>query len=195
MSLSLSTGLNYARRLSATPFELTEDRLAKLKRGALALVTDGEGRGRSDAQEVGRRLRAAAAWGDEALVRTLLETCWVTPSLALPALAEAAKSGHEAVVAALIEAGADGTYPVSDAAKGKSALHFAWLVLCCCCVLSRQPTAPSHLDDHQPQHTQHTSQRRGTRARRKDAHQSCPRNRARSGLCPRERGQEKKGRG
>lgn len=71
-------------------------------------------------------MSAAAAWGDEVLVRTVLETCWVTAALALPALAEAAKSGHEPVVAALIAAGADGTHPVSDAARGKSALHFAW---------------------------------------------------------------------
>jgi len=136
--MNFETGKNQCRfPTKGMPIEDDAERLAAAVKAQTTVVP--ESQARDDTEVLSKKLLAAATWGDAELVARLLRTCWVTQSVALPALAEAAARGKEQVTAVLLRAGVDPARVVPGRPSGKNALHLA-------CEAGQEATASLLLD-------------------------------------------------
>ena len=110
--MNFATQKNEARFPSGVEFEPGTDRIMALRQEACRLVPDSDARDDSVALE--KRLCDAATWGHDDKVVELLQTCYVTRALAVPALVEAASMGNVDVVKVFINAepALPGVHPV-----------------------------------------------------------------------------------
>ena len=120
--MNFATQKNEARFPSGVEFEPGTDRIMALRQEACRLVPDSDARDDSVALE--KRLCDAATWGQDDKVVELLQTCYVTRALAVPALVEAASMGNVDVVKVFINAEPRLAFDVHPK-YGKNAFHAA----------------------------------------------------------------------
>ena len=121
--MNFTTNVNEARFPGGVNIENgPPERLAQMRARARKIVPDADGRDDSAALE--KRLCDAATWGQHDKIGEILETCYVTRAVAVPALVEAASKGNVECVRELITADAGLAFDVYPK-YGKNAFHAA----------------------------------------------------------------------
>lgn len=134
--INLTTGINQARFANDADLEApgSEEALESAMRNAVTLVKTSESDGEEGEGEVKVRLVNAVTWQDPMQVKYILQSCYVTHHIALPALAEACSRGLEECVQILLQAGTSAScyYSLQQQQQGggdsglqKNALHVA----------------------------------------------------------------------
>eukprot|EP00943_MAST-04B_sp_MAST-4B-sp1_P000081 g81.t1 len=121
--MDFDTKVNKARFPNNVDFKNNPDRLALLKKQACKIVN--ESKKRDDWQNLLQRMKNAATWNDLETVKTLVQTCYVTPEIAIPTLLEAISNGHIDVVKFLIEVAGTPSNEFCSQSTIKNPLHVA----------------------------------------------------------------------